>query len=116
MRVAAVLTVGLVALCACSKKDETVPAADSAGATASATAPAGPATLPRRKPGLWAHTINAEGVSQTMKLCIDADTDAKDAGRALLDLTLTKVGEDQRIEAPQDVKPFAELLSQFQSG
>ena len=77
MRVAAVLTVGLVALCACSKKDETVPAADSAGATASATAPAGPATLPRRKPGLWAHTINAEGVSQTMKLCIDADTDAK---------------------------------------
>ena len=45
----------------------------------------------------------------------DADTDGKDAGRALLDLTLTKVGEDQQIEAPENVKPFAELLSQFQS-
>jgi hypothetical protein len=34
-------------------------------------------TLPKRKPGLWAHTVNTEGMQQTMKLCIDADTDAK---------------------------------------
>jgi hypothetical protein len=43
-----------------------------------------------------------------------SDTDGKDAGRALLDLTLTKVGEDQKIEAPSDARPFTELLAQFQ--
>lgn len=77
MRVVAVLTVGLVALCACSKKDEKAAAADGAGASAGAAAPAGPVAMPKRKPGLWSHTINAEGVQQAMKLCIDADTDAK---------------------------------------
>jgi len=76
MRVAAVLTLGLLALCACSKKDEKATAA-AEGPSASATAPAGPVALPQRKPGLWTHTINATGVTQTMKLCIDADTDAK---------------------------------------
>ena len=35
---------------------------------------------------------------------------------ALLDLTLTKVGEELTIEAPKDAKPFAELLGQFQGG
>ena len=34
---------------------------------------------------------------------------------ALLDLTLTKVGEEQQIEAPKDAKPFTELLGQFQT-
>lgn len=46
----------------------------------------------------------------------DADTDAKDGGRALLDLTLSAVGEDQKIEAPKDAKPFAELLAQLKAG
>lgn len=43
----------------------------------------------------------------------DADTDAKDGGTVLLDLTLSEVGEEQAINAPKDVKPFAELLSQL---
>jgi hypothetical protein len=46
----------------------------------------------------------------------EADSDAKDGGRALLDLTLTKVGEEQDIAAPKDAKPFAELLAQLQAG
>jgi len=75
MRVTAVLAMGLVALAACSKKEDKAATAEGSGAAATATA--GPVTLPKRKPGLWVHTINAEGVTQTMKLCIDADTDAK---------------------------------------
>jgi hypothetical protein len=77
MRVTAVLAMGLVALAACSKKEDKAATAEGSGASASASAPAGPVTLPKRKPGLWTHTINAEGATQTMKLCIDADTDAK---------------------------------------
>jgi hypothetical protein len=46
----------------------------------------------------------------------DADTDAKDGGRAVLDLTLTDVGAEQKIEAPKNAKPFAELLAPMQSG
>jgi hypothetical protein len=75
MRVTVVLGVSLLALAACSKMEETAAAAVGAGAVA--TAPAGPVTLPKRKPGLWTHTVNTEGMQQTMKLCIDADTDAK---------------------------------------
>ncbi|MDA0140593.1 hypothetical protein [Solirubrobacter deserti] len=37
------------------------------------------------------------------------------SGNALLDLTLTKVGEDQDIEAPAGARPFNELLQQFQT-
>jgi len=47
---------------------------------------------------------------QLRRLVVDGRTDD---GRALLDLTLTKVGEDQSIEAPADARPFTELLSQF---
>lgn len=75
MRVVAVVGVSLLALAACSKKEEKAASADGAGTAASA--PAGPVTLPKRKPGLWTHTMNAEGMNQTMKLCIDADTDSK---------------------------------------
>ena len=75
MRVVAVLGVSFLALAACSKTEEKAASADGAGAAASA--PAGPITMPQRKPGLWAHTINAEGMTQTMKICLDADTDAK---------------------------------------
>jgi hypothetical protein len=41
-------------------------------------------------------------------------TDGK--GTALLDLTLTKVGEDHNIEAPADARPFNELLAQHGAG
>lgn len=82
MRVYAVLGVSLLALAACSKKeDKAAPAAEaSASASASgadASATAGPVTFPKRKPGLWTHTMNAHGTTQAMKICIDADTDAK---------------------------------------
>jgi len=46
----------------------------------------------------------------------DADTDAKDGGTVLLDLTLSKVGEDQAITAPKGAKPFTELLPQLGLG
>lgn len=77
MRVIAVLCVSGLALAACSKKDETTPAATGEAATAAATAPAAPIGPPRRKPGLWSHTMAAEGMNQTMQVCIDEDTDAK---------------------------------------
>lgn len=75
MRVVALLGVSLLALAGCSKPEEKAASADGAGTTAAA--PAGPVAMPQRKPGLWAHTINAEGATQTMKVCLDADTDAK---------------------------------------
>lgn len=77
MRVVAVLGVSLLALAACSKKEEKVAAADGEGTTAAATAPGGPAVMPQRKPGLWSHSMTADGVTQQTKLCLDADTDAK---------------------------------------
>lgn len=81
MRVYVVLGASLLALAACSKKDDKAPAAgaaDSASTSgADASASAGPVTLPKRKPGLWTHTMVADGSTQTVKLCLDADTDAK---------------------------------------
>jgi len=78
MRVVAVLGVGLLALAACSKKPEDkTAAATGETAPAAANAPAGPVTLPKRKPGLWSHTVAASGATQQMQICIDADTDAK---------------------------------------
>ena len=44
------------------------------------------------------------------------DGDAKSSGAGLLDLTLTKVGEDQQIAAPNDARPFNELLETFRTG
>lgn len=79
MRVVAVLAVGALALAACSKKEEKAPAAE-ASASASggnASATAGPVAVPKRKPGLWTHTVDSAGSTQTMQVCIDADTDAK---------------------------------------
>jgi hypothetical protein len=42
--------------------------------------------------------------------------DAGESGDVLADITLTKVGEDQQIEAPKNVKPFSELMNQFGAG
>lgn len=74
MRLIVVLGVSAMALSACQKKEETAAAT---GDAAPAVAKAGPVSLPKRKPGLWAHTIDSEGMQQTMRLCIDEDTDAK---------------------------------------
>lgn len=74
MRVIAVLGVSLLALAACSKKEE---ATTGEAATAAANAPAGPIAPPKRKPGLWTQTVSSQGSTQTMKLCLDEATEAK---------------------------------------
>ena len=71
-----VLGVGLLALAACSKKPEE-PAKTGEAASASASAPMAPVGPPHRKAGLWAQTINATGAAQTIRMCLDTDTDAK---------------------------------------
>lgn len=75
----------LLALAACSKKDEAAKTGDAAPAVA--TAPAGPMAMPSRKAGLWSQTISTGGMDQTMKICFDADTDKKMAvwGQAMGD-------------------------------
>lgn len=81
MRVFAVLGVSLLALAACSKKEDKTPTAEaSASASASganASASAGPIAPPKRKPGLWAQTVSTAGMTQTSKLCLDEATEAK---------------------------------------
>ncbi|WP_310538771.1 DUF3617 family protein [Phenylobacterium sp.] len=74
MRRVLVMGVALLALAACQKKVESTAAvgeAPAASATASAVSP------PKRKPGLWAQTISTNGMTQTMKLCLDEATEAK---------------------------------------
>jgi hypothetical protein len=76
MRGFVVMCAAALALAGCQKKQETAAATGDA-APAAAKAPAGPLTPPKRKPGLWAHTITSQGATQAMKVCLDADTDAK---------------------------------------
>ncbi|WP_310539977.1 DUF3617 family protein [Phenylobacterium sp.] len=74
MRRVLVMGVALLALAACQKKVEATAAvgeAPAASATVSAVSP------PKRKPGLWAQTISTNGMTQTMKLCLDEATEAK---------------------------------------
>ena len=71
MMSAGLVGVGLLALTACSKKTETGEAKPAAAAIPSMTTP------PSRKPGLWSQTIASADANQTMKVCLDADTDAK---------------------------------------
>lgn len=78
MRVYAVLGLSVLALTACSKKDDKVAAATGDAAPAAGNAPVpGPMAAPKRKPGLWSQTVSSDGSSQTMKLCLDAATEAK---------------------------------------
>ena len=71
-----VSAVGLLALAACGKKTETA-AATGEAKPAAAAAPAAMTGPPQRKAGLWTQTIATAGMNQTMKMCLDADTDAK---------------------------------------
>ena len=73
MRRALMVGVALVALAACSKKEDAAKTGDAAPAVATA----GPVTMPSRKAGLWSQTISTAGMNQTMKICFDADTDKK---------------------------------------
>ena len=45
-----------------------------------------------------------------------ADPDTHKTGRYVLDLTLTKVNQDQTIKAPANPHPFSELLQKATSG
>lgn len=80
MRRALLMGLGLVAvtgamtgLAACQKKTE---AAAGPGNAKPAAAPAD-VGMPHRKAGLWAQTIHVSGMTQTTKICLDGDTDAK---------------------------------------
>jgi len=76
MALAGVAVVAVGGLAACSKKDGAAKTGEATSATA--TAPMAPVGPPHRKAGLWAQTINAGGgAMQTIKMCLDADTDAK---------------------------------------
>ena len=79
MRRVAVVGAGLLAIAfaitACQKKTDAAATGDAPAATAAAPAPM--TAPPKRKPGLWSHTISSAGVNQAMKVCLDADTDAK---------------------------------------
>jgi hypothetical protein len=79
MRVFAVLGVSLLALAACSKTGDKAPAAEASASAsdANAGATAGPAAMPKRKPGLWVQTVSTGGMNQTSKLCLDEATEAK---------------------------------------
>ena len=86
MRRTLVLGVSLLAIAACSKKDEAAKTGEAAPAVAAAP---GPFAMPSRKAGLWSQTISTGGMDQTMKICFDADTDKKMsvAGQAMGDDT-----------------------------
>jgi len=61
-------------------------------------------------------TVFTGAEDQVLRRLVVEGTGTDNAAHVLLDLTLTKVGEDQQIEAPKNVKPFAELLGQFKQG
>ena len=61
-------------------------------------------------------TIFTGAEDQVLRRLVVEGTATDGGGHALLDLTLTKVGEEQQIEAPKNVRPFAELLGQLQQG
>ena len=62
-------------IAACQKKTDA--AATGEAPAAAATAPTALTAPPSRKAGLWSHTVESAGVNQAMKVCLDADTDAK---------------------------------------
>ncbi|MBL8770787.1 MAG: hypothetical protein JNK30_05345 [Phenylobacterium sp.] len=69
------LAIIAVGLASCGKKEEAAKTGDAAPAAQAAATPL--TAPPKRKPGLWTHTIASSGVNQTMKVCLDEDTDAK---------------------------------------
>lgn len=73
--VSAALAVSLAALSACQKKTDA--AASGEAPAAAASAPAALTAPPSRKAGLWSHTVASAGMNQAMKVCLDADTDAR---------------------------------------
>lgn len=72
----AVLSASALALAACGKKEAKAPEAGGVKIEQGAQGPV-EITAPQRKPGLWKITTTAAGVTQTMRLCTDAATEAK---------------------------------------
>jgi hypothetical protein len=61
------------------------------------------------------------GASDRILRRLVVDTTAKDpdsgrTGRFVVDLTLTKVNQDQKIGAPANARPFGELLQKAAAG
>ena len=83
MRAAIVIGLGVVALAGCQKKDDAAPSA----AQTAEPAAAAPMSM-ARKPGLWTQTVQTEGVSQVIKVCLDAATDKQ------MQITGQAVGKD----------------------
>jgi len=76
--IAAGLTgLALISLAACGKPGASNGSAPAA--SASATAPGGPAAMPQRKPGLWEQAIGMDGPPSgpPLKLCVDAASEAQ---------------------------------------
>lgn len=76
MRLTVVLGVSVLALAACQKKSEEAARTGEAPA-AVAAAPSVPGAPPKRKLGLWTQTVSSAGTAQSMKICLDAATEAK---------------------------------------
>src|SRR5438128_8224000 len=75
MRLTIVMACALAAgLAGCSKKDEAAKTGDAAPAAATAPAAIG---LPHRQAGLWSQTMQTSGITQSSKMCLGEDTDAK---------------------------------------
>lgn len=91
MQGVAVLSVSVLALTACGKKETaTAPEAGTPAAKdgGQAAAPADLANV-KRKPGLWSISTTSAGMTQTMRLCTDAATEEKFAvwgGQATRDM------------------------------
>ena len=73
--VGASLLVLAFAVTACQKKTDA--AATGEAPAAATSAPTALSAPPSRKAGLWSHTVSSAGANQAMKVCLDADTDAK---------------------------------------
>jgi hypothetical protein len=72
------LSAAALALAACNKSaGDKAASAEGAGKAATATAPAGPMTMPSRKPGLWKQTVTASGTQQVSSICLDKASEAK---------------------------------------
>lgn len=76
MRKLFVMGAAILALAACGKKPADG-AATGESKSAAAQAPAASPMPPKRKPGLWAQTLHTAGITQTTKICLDSDTEAK---------------------------------------
>ncbi len=69
-RAIGISALAVLALAACGKKETAGPAAPSQMAAAPEAAPA-PMTPPRRKVGLWEHTMHMAQMTQTSRICFD---------------------------------------------